>query len=141
MAHWLYPANPKFYDVLEAFSAPETYWTISSKVVLGDIVCIYLSAPYQQLGFVCEVTRVNISKQEVIDVLRPFMKPHKSSAKSDKVFMKLRVCSRLNLEDNILSYQALKENGLNGMLMGPRKLENNPPLLNYIQKVLHATSL
>jgi len=36
----------------------------------------------------------------------------------------------------LLAYKHLKQNGLNGMLMGPRKLENNPTLLDYIQRSL-----
>ncbi|MEM6428868.1 MAG: hypothetical protein AAF708_06460 [Deinococcota bacterium] len=142
MAHWLYPANPKLYDVLTAFAAPETYWPISSKVSVGDIIYIYLAAPYKQLGFVCEVSDININKQEVMDVLRPLMKPQKAPPKRDKVFMKLQVCSRMSLEETtLLDYQSLKDNGLNGMLMGPRRLENNPALLNYIHKVLYATTV
>ena len=50
--------------------------------------------------------------------------------------MKLKVSKRIALDKgSLLSLEFLKPNGLNGMLMGPRKLENNPALLTYIQGV------
>ena len=51
--------------------------------------------------------------------------------------MRLVVSASLPLENETpLSFPHLKENGLNGMLMGPRKLENNPTLLAYIESNL-----
>ncbi len=51
--------------------------------------------------------------------------------------MKLKTSSVITLaSDSPLSYDHLKQNGLNGMLMGPRKLENNQTLLDYIKRCL-----
>lgn len=134
MVHWIYPANVKYYDVLSAFNAPETYWPINSKVSTGDVIYIYLASPYKQIGFVCEVLEVKIELYSILENIRPFFKKESNNEKQNKLFMKLKASSVITLEDDsLLSYQYLKENGLNGMLMGPRKLENNPSLLKYIK--------
>ena len=138
MSHWIYPANTKIYDVLGAFGRKYTYWPISSKVMVGDSVYIYLSAPHKQIGFVCEVLEIDIEKEKIMENLRPFVKnANKKGASREKLFMKLCVKSEVNLEKgSLVSYISLKENGLNGMLMGPRKLENNPTLHDYIGRCL-----
>ena len=135
MTHWLYPANTKFYDVLAALAEPQTYWPMSSKVAVGDVLYMYLAKPYQQLAYVCEVLEVGVELDSIIEQLKPFMK--NLPAASNKPFMLIRPVSSITLQDESpLSYAALKQHGLNGMLMGPRKLENNIELLNFIQGAL-----
>lgn len=137
MTHWLYPANVKFYDVLGAFNASETYWPINSKVSVADVIYIYLAAPYKQLGFVCTIAEVGLDPGNVLEKVRPFFKDESNDGKPTKLFMRLKTTSAIALEStSILSYDHLKQNGLNGMLMGPRKLENNPGLLAYIKRNL-----
>jgi hypothetical protein len=135
MTHWIYPANTKYYDALGAFSEAETYWPINSNVSAGDTVYIYLAAPYKQIGFVCEVLETGLDKDSIIEKARSFFRnadTHEHKKKS-KPFMKPGVSSAIELTgESTLNYYSLRENGLNGMLMGPRKLENNPELLNYI---------
>ena len=49
--------------------------------------------------------------------------------------MKLNTNLALQMDkDSALSYQALQKHGLNWMLMGPRKLENDRILLDYIKE-------
>ncbi|MDH3974926.1 MAG: hypothetical protein OEV42_11665 [Deltaproteobacteria bacterium] len=131
---WLYPANTKFYDVIGAFSQAETYWPVNSNVIVGDTVYIYLAAPYKQIAFVCQVSEMNLGEEKIIDYIRPFFKKAPQNKKPSKSFMKLQGISKIPIEkESRLSYSFLKENGLNGMLMGPRKLDNNPLLFNYIK--------
>jgi hypothetical protein len=57
--------------------------------------------------------------------------------KQPKSFMKLQTTLMIPIDNEaLLAYKHLKQNGLSGMLMGPRKLENNPTLLDYIQRSL-----
>ena len=137
MTHRICPANTKIYDVLGAFNHSETYWPISSKVLIGDVVYIYLSAPFKQIGYICDVLQVNLAKENILEKVRPFLKNQEKIGKNEKMFMRLGVRSIVKLESNsLLAHHFLKENGLNGMIMGPRKLENNPTLLDYIQRNL-----
>ena len=135
MASWLYPANVKFYDVLKAFEEPLVYWPINSNVSIGDTVIIYLSSPHKQIGFSTTVAEINLDARSVTDYTQPYVKNAKNQNATQKSFMKLAVTSRIPLlAESVLSYEHLKLNGLNGPLLGPRKLENNPPLHHYIRQ-------
>jgi hypothetical protein len=134
LVHWIIPANPKFYDVFGAFSETKTYWPITVNMSIGDTVYIYLTAPYKQIGFVCEVLEINIDQESITDSIRPFFKKDISDTGKSKLFMKIKTISTISIEkDSLLGLDHLKQNGLTGMLMGARKLENNPNLLSYIK--------
>lgn len=136
MTSWLYPANVKFYDVLGAFAAPETYWPMNSKVEVDDLIYIYLAVPHKQIGFICKILEVGYEQDEIIDQITPYFKGDGKDGKSGKKFMKLQTVKSLKLkDDSFTAYGLLKENGLTGMLMGPRNLNNNLPLLHYIEGV------
>jgi hypothetical protein len=132
--HWLYPANTKFYDVFGAFREAETYWPLNSKVSVGDTVFIYLAGPHKQVAFDYDILEVGLEESDVIEFVRPFFKGQNHDKKFQKLFVKLQVSSAIPLRrDSPLAYEYLKKHGLSGMLMGPRKLENNPTLLTYIE--------
>ncbi len=134
MHHWLVPANIKFYDVFAAFEQSHTFWPMNTKIEPGDIILVYLAAPHKQIGFVCQVLETGIEPSTVLDELRRFMKGEITDKGPDKPFMKLQTTAVISLsDDSPLSLARLKQNGLNGMLMGVRKLENNPQLLAYIK--------
>ena len=135
MSHWLIPANTKFYDVFAAFAQVKTYWPMNAKIVSGDIVYIYLATPYKQIGFVSEVLDTDYNPDRIIDKVRPFIKGNPNKDGPSKPFMKLGETRTFTIdEDNALRLENLKQNGLTGMLMGARKLENNPTLLAYIRR-------
>lgn len=135
MASWLIPANTKFYDVFAAFALHETYWPMNAKVTPGDIVYIYLAAPFKQIGFRCEVLGTGYDLVAIRDQITPFIKGDIEQGPVSKPFMKLGAtyAAPIGAEGN-LSLPKLRANGLNGMLMGARKLENNPDLFAYIRK-------
>jgi hypothetical protein len=136
MVHWLFPANIKFYDVFGAFRKTVSYWPANATVTVGDLVFIYLAAPYKQIGFLCEVKAIGISFEDALPYIRHFFKETIARKKEPKAFMKLRRTATYKITDRAsLSYKQLKQHGLTGMLMGPRKLENNPKLLEYIKEV------
>ena len=135
MSHWLIPANTKFYDVFSAFEQNETYWPLNARIVSGDTAYIYLSAPYKQIGFICSVLATGYDMDEIIDDVLPFIKGKPGRKSPSKPFMKLKATQSIRVDGNCaLSLRYLKQNGLNGMLMGVRKLENNPELFKYIRE-------
>jgi len=136
MTSWLIPANTKFYDVFSAFAEDETFWPKSAKINSGDTVYIYLVAPYKQIGFVCKVMETGFELDDVYEQVSKFFKQPPKAGGKPKQFMKLRTLSGFDLVDHhALSLQNMRANGLSGMLMGARKLENNPQLLGYIHEV------
>ncbi|MEP2472289.1 hypothetical protein, partial [Roseobacter sp.] len=135
MTFWLIPANTKFYDVFAAFSCEETYWPMNAKIMAQDIIYIYLAAPYKQVGFRCEVLETGYDLATVLDHVNPFIKGDVDQGPNSKPFMKLSSTIVVPIEaEATLSLSKLRDNGLSGMLMGARKLENNPALFEYIGK-------
>lgn len=135
MSSWLIPANTKFYKVFLAFQQDETYWPMNAKISLGDAAYIYLAAPFKQIGFVCEVLGTGYDLAEIREQVAPFIKGAVGKGSGAKPFMKLQATCTLPIEaESALSLRNLRENGLNGVLMGARKLENNPLLFEYIKR-------
>jgi len=134
MANWLYPANTKYYDVLRAFGSKQTYWPIKSKIVPGDNIYIYLAAPYKQIGFVGSVIQTSLPEAVVTREIKPFFKQTPPKSKEKRSFMEIGKITPIPLiEASPFSLSKLREHGLNGMLMGPRNLENSPILLEYVK--------
>jgi len=137
MAHWIIPANPKFFDVFGAFHEDETYWPMNVKVSVADTIYIYLAAPYKQIGFVCEVLDIDLELERIYQHIQPFIKKEVGDKGPSQLFMKLTPIATIPInKDSLLGLENMKQNGLAGMLMGARKLENNPSLLKYIKRSL-----
>ncbi len=135
MTDWLYPANVKFYDVLSAFKEEQAVWPIHSKIEVGDTVYIYLAAPHKRIAYVCSVKAIDIGHEMILKYSLPYIKKSSQAKPIDKRFMLLENIKLLSHNDNaLLSLEALKANGLKGMLMGARKLDNNPQLQEHIRK-------
>lgn len=131
--YWIYPANPKYYDIFGAFDSGKTPWPINSKVAKNDIVFIYVSAPFKRICYQCRVLEIDVETKKVMAAASKFVKTE--GEMPDKKFMMLEVLKSYDREgDNSLAYSCLKENGLTGMLMGPRKLNNNQELMDYVLK-------
>jgi hypothetical protein len=121
---------------MSAFAQDETIWPMNAKISPKDTAYIYLAAPFKQIGFVCEVHETGYQLTEIRDQVTPYITGDLGSAPNPKPFMKLKATRRVPIEDQSpLSLANLRENGLNGMLMGARKLENNPVLLGYIEGI------
>lgn len=59
--HWIIPANPSFFNVIEHFSASkEVLWKQSARLSAGDIAYIYVTSPDSEIRFVCEVLQTDI---------------------------------------------------------------------------------
>lgn len=59
--HWIIPANPGFFNVMEHFSSnKEVLWKQSAKLAAGDIAYIYVTSPDSEIRFVCEVLQPDI---------------------------------------------------------------------------------
>ncbi len=58
---WLVPANPKFYDIEEAFRKNKVIdWKQSSNVKVGDTVYMYVAAPVSAILYKCRAVEVDI---------------------------------------------------------------------------------
>ena len=58
---WLIPANPKYYDVEQAFEAArEINWKQGAGIKKGDTVFLYVAAPVSAILYKCKVTETDI---------------------------------------------------------------------------------
>lgn len=58
---WLFPANPKYYDIMHAFAATDLLtWKQSARVRAGDTVFLYVSAPVKAIIYRCRVVKTDI---------------------------------------------------------------------------------
>lgn len=105
---WIVPANPKFYDVINAFNDTDvTIWKQSSNINVGDIVYLYVAAPYSKIMFKCITTEVNI--------------PYNYSDKNltIKHVMKIKLLERMDNKNYTFDY--LNSIGIKA-IRGPRKI-------------------
>ncbi len=58
---WIVPANPKYYDVITAFSQKnDVIWKQSARIQVGDIVYLYVGAPISAVKYKCVVKETDI---------------------------------------------------------------------------------
>lgn len=105
---WLVPANPKYYDIEKAFAENDTImWKQSSNISVGDIIYIYMAAPFSAIRYKCVAEEVNI--------------PYKydDGNVSMRYVMKIRLLHRF--DDGQLNFAELKELGVRAV-RGPRSV-------------------
>lgn len=84
---WIIPANPKYYDIVNAFNGIDTItWRKSHNFMINDIVYIYITEPYAYIMFKCVVSYL------------------------DEEIIKLKLIKRYN--DNEFSFERLKSCGV-----------------------------
>lgn len=61
---WIIPANPKYYDVVGAFEASNIVtWKQGSDIHVGDMIYMYVAAPYSSIMYKCKAIEVDIPYQ------------------------------------------------------------------------------
>lgn len=155
MNTWLYTANISIYRVEQAFEQPTVAWPMNTRVALGDCLCMYLSAPLKRIAYVAQVVDIHLpaDSERIRQLTQPYLITQSANTqpsgqqplpqtKATKPFMLLGNILSLKADQaENLSFQNLKEHGLRGALMGPRKLNNNPELLQYIESQIGTKSI
>lgn len=58
---WIFPANPRRYDLAAAFARdPEILWRQRNRIAAGDTVYLYLTVPIASILYRCEVLAVDL---------------------------------------------------------------------------------
>lgn len=118
---WIVPANPKYYDIINCFNDTDVIeWKQSSDIHVGDVVYIYVGAPYSSILYKCRVDEVNI----------PF--EYKDKNLSMNRVMRIKLLKKYNKDE--ISFSRLNELGIN-MIRGPRKISKEiSKNINYLTK-------
>lgn len=105
---WLIPANPKYYDVINAFNDKDTItWKQSNNILVGDIIYLYVAEPYSAIMFKCEAVETNIPYE------------YKDKNLSIKKIMKIKLLKRYNQDE--YTFEKLKSYGIRA-IRGPRSI-------------------
>lgn len=94
---WIVPANPEYYDIINAFNNTDIImWKQSNNILKGDVVYVYVAQPYSAIMYKCEAVETNIpykykdknvSMQKVMKI-----KLVKKYEKDEFTFKKLNEC-------------------------------------------------
>lgn len=105
---WIISANPKFYDVINCFNNTDIIdWKQSSNIKVGDIIYLYVGAPYSAILYKCEVIETNI----------PYK--YKDKNLSMNRVMKIKLLKRYNSDE--YTFEKLNEYGIKA-IRGPRSI-------------------
>ena len=115
---WIVPANPKYYDIINAFNNTDTIiWKQSNNILKDDIIYIYVAAPYSSIMYKCIAIEVNIPYE------------YKDNNVSMNHVMKLKLLKKYNKGD--LSQEKLNKLGIK-TIRGPRSI--TPKLAQVLKK-------
>lgn len=92
---WIIPANPKYYDIINAFNDTDTIiWKQSNNIKKDDIVFIYVGEPYSAILFKCIAVETDIPyefKNEYLSMSHVMkVKLEKRYKKDEFTFSKLK---------------------------------------------------
>jgi len=109
---WIIPANPKYYDVEQAFDEEnEIDWKQGAGIKKGDTVYLYVAAPVSAILFKCKVTETDI----------PYR--YEDENLTIKALMKIRLQKRY--DRNLFTFETLKEEYGIYAVRGPRGIPNS----------------
>lgn len=107
---WILPANPRYFDLEQAFQESDVIlWKQSSRVLPGDLIYIYMTAPVSAILYQCRAVEVDIPYR--------YQDQHLSISRA----MKIKLLHRFSPEK--LSRSILKEYGVTAV-RGPRSVPN-----------------
>ena len=105
---WIIPANPKYYDVINAFNdTDEIIWKQSSNIHVNDIIYLYVADPYSKIMYKCKATEVDIPYE------------YKDQNISMSYVMKIKLLKKLENKNYTFAY--LNKIGIKA-IRGPRKI-------------------
>lgn len=105
---WIVPANPKYYDIINAFNKTDTIiWKQSNNIWAGDIVYLYAAAPISAILYKCEVLETDIPYE------------YKDKNVAMKKVMKIKLLKRYKQDE--FTFEKLNKYGIK-WVRGPRGL-------------------
>ncbi len=129
--NWILSANSKKYNHHKAF---EDYgyidWTQKYNIQINDIIYIYCTRPIKRIEFKCVVEKTNLSFSEIRDDKDYWLDLESYKNSLNRKYMRIKIIDQIRSDD--LSFDFLKQNGLNGNLQGGQRVFGD--LLQYIEK-------
>lgn len=104
---WVVPCNVNVFDPAQHFKEQnEVVWKRGSSIKQGDVVFIYVGAPYSEISFRCRVCDDRVDERELL--IHQYAVPAK--LKAGQRYMKL--CLEKAFKRNEFPLKDLREHGL-----------------------------
>ncbi|WP_437790212.1 HNH endonuclease [Macrococcoides caseolyticum] len=136
MKYWIVPCNIKSFDLIGAFKSLKYIdWKQSKNLKsanVGDIVLIYVSAPYSCIKYVCRIMGINKPKTTIDDSAFVINGEYYIDYGNH---MELELLN--DLKESSISLKDLQVNGMKGAVQGPRSLKGE--LLDFVLSNLPTT--
>ena len=130
MASWIFIASLnrfKIHEFIKDYGFVE--YLQKNKVNEGDIVYLYITAPYSRIEYKMIVERANIPSNEAFDDSSYSLINEKTTHKESDKAVRLKFVDRIQSDD--LCYSELRKHGLKAAMQSNRKV--NEELFNYIE--------
>lgn len=109
---YLVPANPKYYDLITAFKENDIIdWKQSNDVHVGDMIYMYVAAPYSQIMYKCEAVEVDI--------------PYNYESKELTVKKVMKIKKLCQYEDGFMTFARMKDEYGIFAVRGPRGIPDS----------------
>ncbi|CAH2213162.1 HNH endonuclease [Tepidibacter aestuarii] len=130
---WIYSADPNYYDAIRAFKElGQVDWRMKSNVDVNDSVYIYIGYGIQSIAIKTKVVEIN--PEEFIDDSDYVINSDRMNVDNNADYIRLKMIDYFDQDkENLMTYELMRENGLNGSIRGPIKLNNNKQLKEYIE--------
>lgn len=107
---WIIPANPKYYDIENAFNNEDIIiWKQSNNIAVGDTIYLYVAAPISAIIYKCEVVETDIPYE------------YTSKEVSMKKVMRIKLLKRYDKDK--FTFEKLNKYGIKA-IRGPRGITN-----------------
>ncbi len=134
MQKWVISANGKIYNHAAAFvKFGYIDWTQKANFSVGDEVYIYCTKPYQKIMYKTRVVTKGLTFSEITDDREFWYDISKYEKERSGHFVRLQLIEQA--DNDYLSYDELKKNGLKAPPQGPIKMKDE--LSNYVDKFLN----
>ena len=135
MDTWIFIANPKRFrmnDFLADYGFVEYYQ--KNKVEVGDVVYLYMTAPYSRIEYKLYVERMDIPLNDSFDDFSYSLRKQPVEFKPTDKFVRLRFLERVI--DPGLNLNCLYEHGLTGSMQTNKRA--NKELTDYINSIFES---
>lgn len=126
--YWTIPCNVNYYDIINAFNDLNNIeWKqYLNNIQVGDIVYIYVGAPYSKMMYKCKVNKVNLNKITIDD--SKYWPNPENYGKFDR-YMEIELLKKYD-DTDYYHYSNLK---LNGFINQQGQSSATEQLVNYLE--------
>ena len=131
MENWILPCNVRFFDVEKHFEEHDTVvWKRGASTKEGDVVYLYLGAPYSQILYRCIVEKEELTKEEVEE--NKYAVRAGATPKTKYMLLKLEY----KYKEGTMTLDKLREHGLGQTQKQARTSRSVQGFINSINKTI-----